>query len=58
VRAFLGIAALIGLYYGYDDLEERPHEVSFEGKYGPQAFPALDAEVARLARAWLDERGA
>jgi hypothetical protein len=58
VGAEYGIAEFIGIYYGYDDLEERPHEVSFEGKYGPQAFPFLDAEVVRLARVWIDELGA
>jgi hypothetical protein len=32
--------------------------VSFEGKTGAQAILALDAEVVRLAEAWLAERGA
>jgi hypothetical protein len=53
-----GIALLIGYFSGYDDLEERPAEVSFDGLYGARAFGALDAEVVRLAGAWLAERGA
>jgi hypothetical protein len=51
-----GIAELIGCYWGYDDLEERPSEVSVAGQYGAKAFAALDAEVVRLARLWLAER--
>jgi hypothetical protein len=53
-----GIAQLIGYFYGYDDLEERPAEVSFEGHSGARAIAALDVEIVRLARAWLAERGA
>ena len=53
-----GVAQLIGYFYGYDDLEERPAEVSFAGLHGRQAMAALDAEVVRLALAWLAERGA
>ena len=53
-----GIAELIGIYWGYDDLEERPAEVSVAGLHGHKAMVALDAEVVRLARAWLEELGA
>jgi hypothetical protein len=53
-----GIAELIGCYWGYDDLEERPTEVSVAGQFGAKAIAALDAEVIRLAQQWLDERGA
>lgn len=53
-----GIARFIGSFYDYDDLEERPTEVSFAGLHGRQAMAALDAEVIRLAQAWLVERGA
>ena len=53
-----GIAELIGYYWGYDDLEERPAEVSFAGQFGTRALAALDVEVVRLAQQWLDERGA
>ena len=53
-----GIAQLIGYFYDYDDLEEHPTVVSFHGQYGARAMVALDAEVVRLAKAWLDARGA
>ena len=53
-----GVAQLIGYFYGYDDLEERPAEVSFDGRYGAEAIASLDAEVIRLAKAWLTSRGA
>jgi hypothetical protein len=53
-----GIAELIGCYWGYDDLEERPTEVSVAGHFGASAIAALDTEVVRLAQAWIDERGA
>jgi hypothetical protein len=48
-----GIDQLYGYAFGYDDLEERPSEVSFEGLFGAEAVRALDAEVMRLATAWL-----
>jgi hypothetical protein len=51
-----GIAELIGCYWGYDDLEERPTEVSVARQFGARAIEALDAEVVRLAQSWLDER--
>jgi hypothetical protein len=44
---------LMGCYYGYDDLEERPNEVSFKGKYGNEAMAAVDAEIVEMAREWL-----
>ena len=53
-----GIQQLIGYFWGYDDLEERPREVSFDGRYGADAFQALDQEVVRLAHQWLGEHGA
>jgi hypothetical protein len=53
-----GIAQLIGYFYAYDDLEERPSEVSFDGIFGAEAFSALDTEVIRLANDWLRARGA
>ncbi len=53
-----GIALLVSYFYSYDDLEERPAEVSFEGQYGLRAKELLDAEVVRLATVWLQERGA
>lgn len=53
-----GIAELIGCYWGYDDLEERPAAVSVDGQFWHKAITALDAEVIRLAQLWLNERGA
>jgi len=50
------IAQLIGYFYDYDDLEEHPTEVSFKGQYGARGMAALDTEVVRLAKAWLDAR--
>ncbi|MCE5276664.1 MAG: hypothetical protein ABFD92_14570 [Planctomycetaceae bacterium] len=56
-REFFGdshdLHVLYGMYYGYDDLAERPDEVSFEGKYGSEAIAALDAAVVAEAKAWL-----
>lgn len=49
-----GIEHLMGAYYGYDDLDERPDEVSFEGRYGADAIAALDDDIRRLAAEWLD----
>lgn len=51
-----GIALLYGYFYAYDDLEERPLEVSFAGEYGSAAFQALDREVVRLAGDWVRAR--
>jgi hypothetical protein len=50
------IAQLIGYFYGYDDLEERPGQVSFDGQYGGQGIASLDAAVVQRAQAWLDSR--
>jgi hypothetical protein len=53
-----GIAQLVGYFYGYDDIEERPSEVTFDDRSGREAVTALDAEVVRLAREWLNARRA
>ncbi len=44
-----GLQHLIGAFYTYDDLYERPNEVSFEGIYGPAAVPVDDRYVRQLA---------
>lgn len=49
-----GFERLIGAYYGYDDLRERPAEVSFEGKFGAEAVEALNQYVVTSAAEWLD----
>jgi len=53
-----GIQRLLSYSWGYDDLEERPTEVSFDGRYGAHAIRALDEEVVRLAREWVADHGA
>lgn len=56
VGAEYDIAQLIGYYYAYDDFEERPNDVSFDGKSGPAgAFP-LNQEIRRLAGEWVRAR--
>ena len=47
-----GIHHLVGAYHAYDDLDERPDEVSFAGKYGQEAIAALDEDIVRLAGQW------
>ena len=53
-----GIQHLVGAYYGYDDLRERPHEVSFEDNFGDSAIAAFDAHVVQLANEWLTQNAA
>lgn len=48
---------LYGDYYGFDDLEGRPDEVSFQGKYGQEAVKALEHEMIEDARKWIAEHG-
>jgi hypothetical protein len=47
-----GIHHLIGAYWSYDDLRERPSQVSFAGNYGPEAINGLDREVVEFAAKW------
>jgi hypothetical protein len=51
-----GIEGLVAARWGYDDLRERPTELSIDGKYGEAAIPLLDADVRRLANEWLTAR--
>ncbi len=46
---------LLGAYYAYDDLSDRPDEVSYDGKFGREAVKALDHQVIELAREWNRE---
>ncbi len=59
VREYVGdqrdLQHLIGAFYSYDDLYERPTEVSFEGLFGPAAVPAFDRHVRHLADEWLQQ---
>jgi hypothetical protein len=52
-----GLQHLVGAFYAYDELYERPTEVSFEGFYGPAAVPAFDRHVKQLANEWLQQNG-
>jgi hypothetical protein len=47
-----GLQHLVGLYWNYDDLRERP-TASIDGKHGNDAIPLLDREVISRAREWL-----
>ena len=49
-----GIEYLISAFYGYDDLLERPHEVSCDGLFGRAALDALDAHVVAECISWLE----
>ena len=50
-----GIHELIGAYWGYDEIFERPQEVTYENLSGEKAVLALDAEVIEMSRVWLRE---
>ena len=53
-----GLERLLGCFYGYAEVEERPTEVSVHGRYGKEAARTLDDEVEQLSRRWLDVHGA
>jgi len=50
-----GFEHLIGLYWGYDDLMERPRQVSCDGKYGAEAITRWGELVRQQARDWLQK---
>lgn len=50
-----GMEHLIGAYWGYDDLMERPREISFDGKYGKEAITSWEEFVRQHARDWLQK---
>ena len=50
-----GLEKLIGNYYAYDDLEERPNEVSCDGLYGQAAIDALGKHIVEQARDWVEQ---
>ena len=52
-----GLETLIGNFYSYDDLEERPAEVSCDGLYGEEAKEALGEHIVNDAREWLGRYG-
>lgn len=48
---------ILGYFYGIDDIEARPHEVSCDGKYGAEAIETAEAHIRRLAEEWVREHG-
>jgi hypothetical protein len=50
-----GMQHLIGAYWSYDDLAERPREVSSDGKYGAEAIARWGDSVRQYARDWLQK---
>lgn len=44
---------LIGAYWAYDDLTDRPRECSWDGKYGAEAIASWEQSVRQHARDWL-----
>ena len=50
-----GMQHLIGAYWSYDDLMERPREVSWDGKYGAEAVARWEDSVRQYARDWLQK---
>lgn len=51
----LDIHRLTGMYWSHDDIDERPDEVSCDGKYGDAAHDALDVYIHKEAVRWVDE---
>lgn len=51
-----GMEQLIGLYWSADDLRESPASVSFNGKYGQEAWSELKREIIVHAKRWLAAR--
>jgi hypothetical protein len=49
-----GLQHLIGAYWSYDDLRQRPTELSIDGRFGEAAIALLDENVEAFARDWLD----
>jgi hypothetical protein len=50
-----GLQHLIGAYWGYDEIRERPNEMSIDGQYGDDAIALLNAQVVEFARDWLHD---
>ena len=50
-----GMQHLIGAYWSYNDLMERPREVSRDGKYGSEAIARWGDSVRQYARDWLQK---
>ena len=50
-----GIQYLVGYFWGYDDLVDRPDEVSCNRKYGAAGVAELKNEIVNAAVNWLDK---
>jgi hypothetical protein len=50
-----GLQHLIGAYWGYDEIRERPGEISIDARYGDDAIALLNAQVVEFARDWLHD---
>ena len=49
---------LIGAYWSYGELRERPAELSIDGRFGDEAIAQLDQHVIGFARDWLERHPA
>ena len=52
-----GIHHFLGFHYGLADLTGRPHEVSYQGKYGSEAVSAVAEAVVAGAVDWVAKHG-
>jgi hypothetical protein len=50
------LGELVGARWGYDELHNRPDEISYHDLYGQDALRRLDADAKRFAAAWLSQR--
>jgi len=49
------IQDLIGLYWGYDDMKERPNEISCNNKFGVEGIAELKKEILISAKEWKEK---
>ena len=50
-----GMEHLISAYWSYDDLVERPREVSWDGKYEKEAIASWENSVRQYAKDWIQK---
>jgi len=55
VEEALDLRSFVGAYWGYDELRNRPTELSVDGKYGKEAIALHGRNVKTLAREWLSK---
>lgn len=51
-----GIEQLVGIFWGADDLRERPEDMSWNGKQGEAAWSELKRQIVVDAEKWLTAR--